>query len=271
MPLLHRYLDRNTIEPPGDLTPDEAFADLGLPPGIGDRPYTYLNMISTLDGKAVVGGPCTTWTVGTDTDHAIFMLLRKSCDAVIAGATGIAADDMPYPRIDEAEAKRRGAAGLRPVPLWVVVSGRGNLPTDLRIFQGGRENVLVVVSEAAPAGRLAALEAVAQVRVLGESTVPMRELARVLHDEWAVRRLYSIGGPTLNAAMLEAGVLDELFMTLAPKIQGGHGMASMIEGTPYPPEDLRMATLLSLYGAGDELYMRYALSDEAKRRWAGAR
>ncbi|MBO9540610.1 dihydrofolate reductase family protein [bacterium] len=231
---------------------------------MGDRPYTYLNMIATLDGKAVVGGAGTTWTVGSDTDHALFKWLRRSCDAVISGAASLAADEMPYPRVSEAERERRVAAGLRPVPLWVVVSGRANLPPDLRLLREGGEDVLVVVSEQAPAERVAALEARARVLRLGQASVPMRALVELLAARFGVRRLYCIGGPTLNAAMLEAGVLDELFMTLAPKIQGGAGQATMIEGAPYPPTALKSAKLLSVYAAGDELFMRYALSEAAK-------
>ncbi|MNU00260.1 hypothetical protein D3C72_2433380 [compost metagenome] len=64
--------------------------------------------------------------------------------------------------------------------------------------------------------------------------------------------------------MREAGVLDELFMTLSPKIQGGHGMATMFEGSAHPPASLETAKLLSVYEAGGELFLRYALSEAAQ-------
>lgn len=252
-------------EAPGEVSLEAAFGDLALPPGVGDRPYTYLNMVSTLDGKAVVGGAGTTWTVGSDTDHALFKLLRRSCDAVISGASSLSADEMPYPRVGEAERERRIAAGLRPVPLWVIVSGRANVPLDLRLLREGGEDVLVVVGETAPAERVAALSARGPVLRLGRDRVPMGQLVRILRERFGVRRLYSIGGPTLNSAMLAEGVLDELFMTLAPKIQGGRGMATMIEGAGYPADTLGYAEMLSLYAEGDELFLRYALSEEAKR------
>ncbi|HEY9898000.1 MAG TPA: dihydrofolate reductase family protein [Pantanalinema sp.] len=247
------------------MTLEAAFADLALPVGVGDRPYTFVNMITTLDGKAVVGGAGTTWTVGSDTDHALFKWLRRSCDAVLSGASSLTADEMPYPRVSETERERRVAAGLRPVPLWVVVSGRANVPPTLRLLKEGGEDVLVVVSASAPRDRVAALEAVVPVLRLGASSVPVGALVRKLREEYGVRRLYCIGGPTLNAAMLADGVLDELFMTLAPKIQGGRGMTTMIEGDARPPEALKTAKLLSAYQEEDELFMRYALSEAAKR------
>ncbi|MNY30061.1 hypothetical protein D3C86_1641460 [compost metagenome] len=53
-------------------------------------------------------------------------------------------------------------------------------------------------------------------------------------------------------------------MTLSPKVQGGKGMPTMIEGASHPPAALRSAKLLSVYEAGDELFLRYALSEAAK-------
>ena len=63
----------------------------------------------------------------------------------------------------------------------------------------------------------------------------------------------------LNGAMLEAQAIDELFLTLAPKIQNGRNGVTSFEGPPFPPEHLVGATLVSLYRSGDELYLRYRL------------
>jgi 5-amino-6-(5-phosphoribosylamino)uracil reductase len=80
-----------------------------------------------------------------------------------------------------------------------------------------------------------------------------------LAAEHGVRRLYVIGGPTLNAGLLEAGLVDELFLTVAPQLHGGTRLPSIVEGTgaePHPHLRLRAA-----YAAGDELLLRYALGD----------
>jgi riboflavin biosynthesis pyrimidine reductase len=59
--------------------------------------------------------------------------------------------------------------------------------------------------------------------------------------------------------MIAAGAVDELFVTVAPQLQGGRGLATMIEGRGYPPAGLLQLELLSLYGDGSELYLRYKL------------
>lgn len=258
---MRRLFDRLTGRAPGETSFQEAYADLSFPEGPGDRPYTWVNMIVSLDGKAVFGPPGSTWKIGSEVDHQIFKELRRHADAVVTGAGVMLADDVPYPRIDAAEAKRREATGLRPRPLYIIVSGRATLPSTLKVFAGGRENVLVVVTGGAPLEERRRLEASAQVLVLGQDTLDMKELGRALLNTYGVRRLYSIGGPTLNGAMLGAGTLDELFFTLAPKIHGGRELATMVEGPN--PAHLQDAELLSLYQEGDEVFLRYAVSPHA--------
>lgn len=260
---MRRLLDRITGRGPAEVDFEEVYGRLSFPAGAGDRPYTWVNMIVSLDGKAVFGPPGSTWSIGSARDHQIFKELRRRADAVMTGAGVMLADDIPYPRIDEEEAARREAQGLRRTPLWIIVSGRAQLPPSLQVFRGGRENVLVIVTESAPLEQRRMLEAHAQVLVMGGASLDMQEVGRVLRGRYEVRRLYSIGGPTLNGAMAAAGVLDELFFTLAPKIHGGKGMATMVEGPA--PDQLADAELLSVYQEGDELFLRYALSTYARK------
>lgn len=254
---MERLFDRGL--PPAPVDPDAAYLDLGLPAG-GARPTTVLTMIATLDGKAVVGGPASTWTLGTEDDHRLFKQIQRNCDAVIAGAGVMRADDIPYPRITPEEAERRSRLGLRPHPLWVVVSRSGRLPADLRLFRGDPADTLLVTPEKADPQALAALAGRTRHMVCGVEDLDLPALMAVLHAEHGVRRLNSIGGPLLNGAMLAAGLIDELFLTLAPKIQNGRDGVTLFEGAPFAPDSLATASLVSLYRSGDELYLRYRLN-----------
>ena len=89
-------------------------------------------------------------------------------------------------------------------------------------------------------------------------------MGAILRDELGVCNTICIGGSILNAALIEAGVADELFVTLAPKLQGGSGVSTLIEGRGFPVERLPLLELLSLYGDGDELYLRYRLPPDAR-------
>lgn len=253
------YFDARGDCPPGDLEVADVYG-IGLFPSGQDRPYTLLNMISSLDGKAVFGEPGSTWRLGSATDHALFQQLRRGCDGILAGAGLMAADDPPFPWPDEAERRLRVARGLRPVPLWIIVSGRASLPPDLRVFKGGCENVLVIADRSAPAENLQALAGKAQILSFDGPELDWHEVGRRLRSEHGIQRLYAIGGPTLNASMLEAQILDELFVTLSPKIQGGSGMATMFEGKGFPEGQWPQAKLLTIHGVGDELFLRYDLN-----------
>ena len=238
---------------------EAVYEDLRLPAGAGDRPYTYLNMISSLDGKAVFGPPGTTWRFGSAIDHALFKQLRRSCDAILAGAGLMQVDDPPYPSLSEEERQKRIARGLRPEPLWIIASGLASIRPNLRIFEGGKKNVLVLASRCVEAAILRSFEAVAQVLLVDTPKIPWQEAGSQLRSRYGIQRLYSIGGPILNASMLESDALDELFFTLSPKIQGGTGQATMFEGQGFPHGQWPQSKLLSLYGSEDELFFRYGL------------
>jgi riboflavin biosynthesis pyrimidine reductase len=64
------------------------------------------------------------------------------------------------------------------------------------------------------------------------------------------------GGPTLLAAMLAAGLVDELFLTVSPLLVGG-GEPSVVEGTAF--EHPRGMQLQSVLSHESYLYLRYAL------------
>jgi len=74
-----------------------------------------------------------------------------------------------------------------------------------------------------------------------------------------VYRLNCLGGARLNGLLFDAGAVDELFLTLAPRVQGGGNAITVVEGQGFPAERLLPLRLVSLYRAGSELYLRYRL------------
>ncbi|MCA1740333.1 MAG: dihydrofolate reductase family protein, partial [Actinobacteria bacterium] len=66
------------------------------------------------------------------------------------------------------------------------------------------------------------------------------------------------GGPSVNRSFIEAQLVDELFLTLAPKIVGGD-TRSLVEGEPLP-QDATSPSLASIYLSDSELYLRYRLT-----------
>ncbi|HWO16114.1 MAG TPA: dihydrofolate reductase family protein [Solirubrobacterales bacterium] len=85
-----------------------------------------------------------------------------------------------------------------------------------------------------------------------DGRVDLRDLLRSLREE-GVRALLSEGGPTLYGQLQAAGLVDELFLTIAPKLTGG-GAPRILEGSLPATTDLELAWLLEEDG---ELFARY--------------
>jgi riboflavin biosynthesis pyrimidine reductase len=222
-----------------------------------DRPHVVINMVATVDGKVVIGGPGTTRLIGSRTDHFLMTRIEGQCDAVLFGATLMREDDPGYPFHDEARQAQRVARGVRPEPLWVGLTTRAIFPRLPRMLEGGPTRTAIFAgSEIAPAVR-ETLTQVTSLTVADTPEVPLHTMLQQLRREQGVRVLCCLGGPAVNAAMLHAGLVDEVFCTIAPKIHAGRNGTTMFEGVPFPAENLPRLHLVAVHVEDSEIYLRY--------------
>lgn len=260
-PQVYRLFDRVTAGAPGPVPFSTVYADLCWPAArSADRPYVAMNMVTTLDGKVVVGGAGTTSLIGSDVDHALMERINLQADAILGGASTVRADGLRYPKVTAATERERQERGLRPRPLWTVVSRRGEMLLDAPFFRTDRANLAAIVSGAVSRSQAAALDERVQVIRVGAAdgvALDAHEVLATLRHDWGVQRLVCLGGPRTNAWLIEAGLVDELFLTIAPKIQGGAEGTTAVEGQGFSPHALVQLELLSVYRAGGELFLRY--------------
>lgn len=238
----------------GETTPDEAASGLSLaalaPPG---RPYLVLNMVSTADGKVVLDGR--SGGIGNEADRQLFHHLRTQVDAVMMGAGTLRAER--YGRLvrDPRLRAKREREGLVPDPVALVVSGRLALAAELPLLQAAEQRVIVLTgSEGAVVdGAAAQME---YLRAPG-GQLELAPLLGRLREEHGIRSVLCEGGPTLNAALLHEGLVDELFLSLAPKLAGGSHPLTAVAGSPLP-EPAEMELVSALEGGG-HLFLRYRL------------
>jgi riboflavin biosynthesis pyrimidine reductase len=175
-----------------DVTVDEQLRSyMPWEQALEDRPFVAMNFATTVDGQATIGGR--SGPIGSGTDTAMLVGLRKRFDAVMIGAGTKRAEG--YDRIEK--------------PLIVVESG--------------------------PEGR-----------------VDLPALLRRQRDQ-GVRALLCEGGPTLHRSLQELGLVDELFLTIAPKL-AGDGSPNLLSGDLPGIVDLELVWLLEDEG---ELFARY--------------
>ena len=98
-PEVYRLFDRVTASVPGPVSLSAVYADLRWPAArSADRPYVAMNMVTTLDGKVVVGDTGTTKLIGSAIDHALMERINLQADAILGGASTVRADGLRYPQ-----------------------------------------------------------------------------------------------------------------------------------------------------------------------------
>jgi riboflavin-specific deaminase-like protein len=233
-----------------DTSPRELAANLRF----GDkapaaRPYLALNMVSSLDGKATIDWR--TKGLSTELDRQLFHALRTQVDAVMVGAGTVRAER--YGRIAKNDELRdeRESAGLAREPVAVVVSARLDLPVDLPLLgEPGQRVVIATGSDAS----LPDTPADVEYERVGDD-LPLL-MARLRADR-GIRSVLCEGGPTLNSFLLAAGLVDELFLTLNPKLAGGAAALTIVAGRELvEPAELE---LISLAAGGGDLFTRWRL------------
>jgi riboflavin-specific deaminase-like protein len=212
-----------------------------------NRPYVAVNFAATVDGRATIGG--VSGPIGSGTDTEMLARLRTRFDAVMIGAGTMRAER--YGRVigDQEQRERRERLGLPHDPLMVIVSGRLDLPWDAPLFTDGGGRVLIfTASEAEPP------ETATSVRVVRhEGFVDIAAALAHLRAERGIRALLCEGGPGLHAELEAGGMVDDLFLTIAPKL-AGDDVPRILEGELPAVTELELAWLLEHEG---ELFARY--------------
>jgi len=228
-----------------------------------DRPYLILNMVSTLDGRASLDGR--SGAIGNRADRELFHALRADVDAVMAGAGTVRVER--YGRIVAKEPVRRMRLerGLSAEPLACIVSGRLSLPLDTPLLGEPEARVVIVTSSAASLPETAAQ--VQYVRAARHGELDLALAMRELHERFGVHTLLCEGGPHLNTQLLLAGVVDELFLSLAPKLAGGEDATGealrILAGAAFAaPAELE---LLGVLESESHLFLRYAVKHTPAR------
>jgi riboflavin-specific deaminase-like protein len=229
-------------------SPDELASGLRLgdqaPPA---RPYLVLNMVSSLDGRATIDWR--TRGLSTELDRQLFHHLRTQADAVMVGAGTVRTER--YGRMAKSEELRdkRERQGLARDPLAVVVSGRLDLPVDLPLLHEPEQRVLIATASDAVLPGVG--DQVEYARVGDDLPLLMARL----REEYGIRSVLCEGGPTLNSHLFAAGLVDELFLTLHPKVAGGAAALTIVAGRELV-EPAELSMMFVAEGAGD-LFTRW--------------
>ncbi|WP_232665996.1 dihydrofolate reductase family protein [Pseudonocardia sp. TRM90224] len=215
-----------------------------------DRRWVTVNFVSSADGALELGGRAV--ALSNEPDQRVLRLGSDLADVLIVGATTAMVEEFVGAHPDEATAQRRRRHGLAPVPPTAVVT-TGSLPLDAPVITQAEVPTIVLTTESAPVhARDGWRDAGATVLVVGERTVDLVAAVDALAER-GLRRVDSEGGAHLFGAMLAAGVVDELRLTVSPMLVSGVA-GRIAAGVPIEPARLELASLVA---AQDTLLARY--------------
>jgi diaminohydroxyphosphoribosylaminopyrimidine deaminase/5-amino-6-(5-phosphoribosylamino)uracil reductase len=209
---------------------DEAIAEAARELNIGffsrvrrARPWVRLKVAASLDGRTALADGSSQWITGPDarTDgHA----WRRRAGAILSGIGTVQADN---PRLDVRLVPSPGQ------PLRVVVDSQLRLPLGARLLAPPGRVLIVAAAQgdAIAKRRQEALQAAgADILVLPPDAGGHVDLHALLSElaRRGVNELHVEAGPRLNGALLQAGLVDELLLYLAPRLLGpGRDLAAL--------------------------------------------
>ena len=235
------------------IDPVAVYADV---PYNEQRPAVRLNMIVSVDGGTSWGG--VSGALGGPADKALFSVLRSLADVVLVAA-GTARAERYGPAILPATMQdARRERGQTPVPPIAVVTRSCQLEWDTPFFTAAVERPLVITVASAPESDRARAAEVADVVVAGEQDVDLAAAIDALGARGA-RHVLAEGGPTLNGQLAKAGLLDEVCLTLSPRLASGDAKR-IIAGSTL--DELLALRLHSVVEDDDYLFLRYRPSGD---------
>ncbi|MBC7543201.1 MAG: bifunctional diaminohydroxyphosphoribosylaminopyrimidine deaminase/5-amino-6-(5-phosphoribosylamino)uracil reductase RibD [Candidatus Sericytochromatia bacterium] len=195
------------------------------------RPFVVMKAAMSLDGKIATSFGDSQWIVSEVTNQYLHEL-RGTYDAVMVGANTVFQDN---PQIS---CKSPGGRD----PVRIILDSQARTPANSKIFirnstDAMKSNCLIFVSSQAPEERIRALQAAgAEVVVASEDTsrslnprVDLEKVMVVLGKRGVTSVLMESGG-VLNAAAIQAGIIDKLLLLIAPRLIGGERAPSPIGG-----------------------------------------
>jgi riboflavin biosynthesis pyrimidine reductase len=227
------------------------------------------NMIASIDGAATdptgrsagLGGPA---------DLRVFSAIRAVADIVLAGAETVRTERYGPARLVTAQQEARRSRGQPPQPRIAVVTRSLALDVDLPLFRDASDDYrpIVITTTAGldrvsggAAGATAArdLAMVAEIVVAGDQSVDWGAALRALRTTARAGIVLLEGGPSTNAQLIAADLLDELCLTVSPQLVGGDGPRILSRlGVDAP----RHMTLDRALLEDDYLFLRYLRARE---------
>jgi riboflavin biosynthesis pyrimidine reductase len=203
-------------------------------PQIPNRPFFYTDFVSTIDGKVFVKKDGY-WPIGSKTDFETFTYLRAHADVIIDGKGSAAAfGDRAIETFNSERFKQlRGGLGKNELVDYIILTNHPDEKIE-NLKNNSYNFVPTILSN------------------------NLDELIEYLNDK-QYQTVFIDGGPTLLASIIERNMLDEIFLTISPKIYGNEKdqTLTMVEGKLFDPNNIPEFEIISVKQVENEVFLRY--------------
>jgi diaminohydroxyphosphoribosylaminopyrimidine deaminase/5-amino-6-(5-phosphoribosylamino)uracil reductase len=199
------------------------------------RPFVTWKAGMTIDGRVAAPDGTSKWITSPES-RADVHALRSRVDTMMVGVGTVLADD------PQLTARDRDGCPAGRQPLRVVLDSRGRTPSRARVLDDMAESWIATAAEVG-AGRDGRVDGLAV----------LQELYRR-----GQRHVLLEGGPTVTASFLDAGLIDEIIVYVAPTLLGA-GRAALDGGSVGTLADAHHVELREVDRIGPDVRLRYAI------------
>ena len=233
------------------------------------RPFFFTSFVSTIDGKIIVKKKGY-WPIGSKNDYEHFTYLRAHADAIIdAKNTTLMFGGQTIETINSAKFRKiREKLRKSGVPDYLVITSSPDeeLAGVLQNSYDYKTTILTVenasvsqdIEKAAKIKHVSHLDSSHSFRMSNKLRVSVPQIIQYCNNQ-GYEHVFIDGGPSLIAQFLESNSLDEVHLTIAPKIFGSEKdmTLTMTEGILFPKDKIPLFKLISFKQIEDEMFLRY--------------
>ncbi len=220
------------------------------------RPFTFINMAMSLDGKISTSSHEAV-NFSSQQDRKNLHKLRSKADAILIGSNTLKAENPPLQIKDKKLVKRRCESGQKPHPLNVILSSTLDFDFDAKFLKFTETEKLFFTTKKAEKSRVEKLKNYGNIIFSPtEKIIDPEFVSKTLFD-MGIDNLLIEGGGSINFSFIEKSLVDEIYLTLCPKIIGGRSSPTIVNGEGFNPENIKNLELVSFEKISEEFFLRY--------------
>ncbi len=222
------------------------------------KPFVFINCAVSADGK-ISTIERRQIKISNDLDKERVDKLRAGSDAILVGMNTVVRDDPKLTVKSEKLRKERIKKGLPENLIKIAVGNLNRMKFNSDFLDYGNSEKMIFTTKKSKKEKIEKIRKKSEVYVLGESRVNLHRMMEILYNR-GVRRLMVEGGGTINFELLKEGLVDELYVAVAPKIFGGKNAPTLADGDGFKAGEILNLEFLGLEKLEDVVVLRYRVS-----------